>query len=84
MNSKKMVGAFAVAAALCAPLAGTAQAAPVDGAQSIDGGLLSGSASSQSGILGPRSGSAYQTLNHLVCVLFHTSLDGSVGIMRCD
>ncbi|MFD6354131.1 hypothetical protein ACFXO9_01150 [Nocardia tengchongensis] len=86
MNSKKIVGAFAVAAALCTPvavLAGPAQAAPVGGVQPVDSGIPMGSADSGSGILGPRSGSAYQSLNHLVCVLFHTSLDGSVGVPFC-
>ncbi|WP_327141527.1 hypothetical protein [Nocardia sp. NBC_01327] len=75
-----------MAAALCAPvavLAGPAQAAPAGAMQPVDSGIPMGSADSASGILGARTGSAYQTLNHLVCELFHTSLDGSVGIMRC-
>ncbi|WP_067690500.1 hypothetical protein [Nocardia jejuensis] len=86
MNSKSIVGAIAVTAALCAPmavLAGTAQATPVSGIQAVDEGIPMGSADSASGVLGPRTGSAYQTLNHLVCVLFHTSLDGSVGVPFC-
>ncbi|WP_067814186.1 hypothetical protein [Nocardia inohanensis] len=83
MNSKKIVGAFAVTAALCTPLAGPAQAAPVGELQAVDSGIPMGSADSASGILGPSSGSAYQSLNHLVCILFHTSLNGSVGIPVC-
>ncbi|AYF74788.1 hypothetical protein D7D52_13975 [Nocardia yunnanensis] len=81
MNSKKIVGAFAVAAALCMPaavLAVPAQATPDSTVQPVDSGTDSGS-----GALGPRSGSAYQSLNKLVCLLFHTSLDGSVGVPIC-
>ncbi len=85
MNSKKIAATFTVAAALCLPtaaLTAPAQAAP-NAAQPVDSGLPTGSADSASGILGPRTGSAYQSLNHLVCILFHTSLDGSVGVPFC-
>ncbi|GAB2509521.1 hypothetical protein GCM10027167_08850 [Nocardia heshunensis] len=68
-----------MSAALCAPvLAGPAEAAPVGEAQSV-GGVQPVDA----GTSGSASGSAYQTLNHLVCILFHTSLQGSVEIPVC-
>ncbi|MGW4116960.1 hypothetical protein [Nocardia sp. NPDC004711] len=76
MNSKKTLAAFAVTAALLTPagvLAAPAQAdapAPVQ-AQPVD-----------TTATGSSSGS-YSAANHLVCVLFHTSLNGSVGIPFC-
>ncbi|MFF0610048.1 hypothetical protein ACFYUD_15400 [Nocardia tengchongensis] len=74
MNSTKFLGALAVAAGLCAPaalLAAPAQAEPlpVTAAQPVD---TTGS-----------SNGSYSAANHLVCLLFHTSLSGSVGIPVC-
>ncbi|MFE3002678.1 hypothetical protein ACFXG4_47910 [Nocardia sp. NPDC059246] len=76
MNSKKTLAAFAVTAALLTPagvLAAPAQAdapAPAQ-AQPVD-----------TTATGSSSGS-YSAANYLVCILFHTSLNGSVGIPFC-
>ncbi|MTE11410.1 hypothetical protein [Nocardia aurantiaca] len=79
MNSKKKIlGAFAVSAALLTPaalLAAPAQAdpLPLTAAQPVD-------------TTGPATGSSngsYSAANYLVCILFHTSLNGSVGIPFC-
>ncbi|MFE3222393.1 hypothetical protein [Nocardia sp. NPDC059228] len=74
MNSKKTLAAFAVTAALLTPagaLAAPAQADAPAQAQPVD-----------TTATGSSSGS-YSAANHLVCILFHTSLNGSVGIPFC-
>ncbi|MGV9665359.1 hypothetical protein ACWDUL_32835 [Nocardia niigatensis] len=74
MNSKKTLAAFAVSAALLAPavvLTVPARAEAPAQALPVD---TTGTGSS--------SGS-YSAANYLVCILFHTSLNGSVGIPFC-
>ncbi|MFC7428811.1 hypothetical protein [Nocardia tengchongensis] len=76
MNSKKTLATFAVSAALLAPAAALAAPAQADapaptGAQAVDGTAT-----------GSSSGS-YSVANNLVCILFHTSLNGSVGVPFC-
>ncbi|WP_433564500.1 hypothetical protein ACQP1O_03705 [Nocardia sp. CA-151230] len=76
MNSKKTFAAFAVFAALLAPAAGLAASARADAPASTQVQPVDTTAT------GSSSGS-YSAANHLVCILFHTSLDGSVGIPFC-
>ncbi|MEV6095226.1 hypothetical protein [Nocardia sp. NPDC051981] len=76
MNSKKTLAAFAVSAALLTPAAVLATPAQADAPAPAQAQPVDTTAT------GSSSGS-YSAANHLVCILFHTSLNGSVGIPFC-